>query len=232
MSSVKEDTHLKYFPLLVILLITAQLATNVLGPRTITMGSLVLPGGVWSCPLTFLLWDIITEVYGFKRAKQLIIYYLIGQVFFSILINFGLQMPAASSVEHPEYFHALNDLFRVTFSMIFSMVLGDYINCYVLDKLKIYANVTSIWIRFIGATAVGELVMSSLWVFTFYFGTSHHPDLLKLSISLYLIKMMFEVIYVIPANFIVNFLKKNESVDKNKRYVNFDPYTLERFIAN
>jgi uncharacterized integral membrane protein (TIGR00697 family) len=231
MSFMKEKSYLKYYPLLVILLITAQLATNVLSPRTIVMGSFVLPGGVWCCPLTYLLWDIITEVYGFQRAKQLIIYYLIGQLFFSVLINVGLEMPAASTVQHPEYFRALGSLFRVTFSTIFSMVLGDYINCYVLDKLKKYARETYLWMRFIGATAVGELVKSSVWVFTFYFGTSNHPDLLKLTISLYLIKMMFEAIYVIPANFIVNFLNKNEVIDTNKRYINFDPYTLEKFVT-
>jgi len=230
MNLLKVKSHLKYYPLLVILLITAQLATNVLGPRTVIIGPFILPGGVWSCPLTFLLWDIITEVYGFQRVKQLIIYYLIGQTFFSVLINLGLQIPVASSVQHPEYFQSLGSLFRVTFSMIFSMVLGDYINCYVLDKLKKYANETSIWMRFIGATALGELVMSSVWALTFYYGVSDHPDLLNLITSLYLVKMMFEVIYVIPANFIVNFLKKNEVVDINKRYVNFDPYTFEKFV--
>jgi uncharacterized integral membrane protein (TIGR00697 family) len=231
MSFLKEKTYLKYYPLLVILLITAQLATNVLSPRTVMINQLILPGGVWCCPLTFLLWDIITEVYGFQRAKQLIVYFLIGQVFFLGLINFGLSTPAAASVSHPEYYQALSSLFRITFATIFSMALGDYINCYVLDKLKRFANRTYLWMRFIGATAVGEFVRSSVWVLTFYYGSPSHPDLSKLIISLYLIKMMFEVVYVIPASFIVNFLKNNEGVDVNKRYVNFNPYTLEKFVS-
>jgi uncharacterized PurR-regulated membrane protein YhhQ (DUF165 family) len=152
-------------------------------------------------------------------------------VFFSLLINLGLQVPSASSVQHPEYYTALNNLFRITFSTIFSMTLGDYINCYVLDRLKSYAHETHVWLRFIGATAVGEFVRSLVWVLTFYFGMPNHPDLFQLTTSLYLVKMGFEVIYVIPASLIVNFLKKNEIVDANKRYVNFDPYTLEKFVA-
>ena len=231
MSFLKEKTHLKYFPLFAVLVITAQLAANVLGPRTILVGPFVLPGGIWSFPLTFFLWDIVTEVYGFKRARQLILYYLIGQIFFAILVDFGLRMQVAPSVQHPEYYaDVLGSVFRLTMSMIIAIVLGDYVNCYVLDRLKRYTRGKHLWMRLIGSTALGELTTSLIWVFSFYTGTLHHPNLWKLIFSQYMIKILFEIVFVPPTYMIVNFLKSSEVVDSNKRYTDFDPYTLERFV--
>lgn len=230
MSFLKEKIHLQYYPLLAILIITAQLAANVLGPRTISEGVFLLPGGIWCFPLTFFLWDIVTEIYGFKRARQLILYYLIGQIFFAILINFGLRMPVAPNVQHPEYYTTvLDSVFRLTLSMMIAIVLGDYINCYVLAKLKAYTRGKHLWMRLIGSTAIGELVTSLVWVFSFYVGTTNHPNMWKLIFSQYIIKVLFEVAFVPPTYFIINFLKKNELADTNKRYTNFDPYTLEKF---
>lgn len=92
MNASKEIQSLKYFPLLGMLIITAQLAASVLGPRTILIGPFLLPGGIWSFPLTFFLWDIVTEVYGFQRAKQLIWYYLFAQIVFALLVDFGYSL--------------------------------------------------------------------------------------------------------------------------------------------
>lgn len=212
------------------MLITAQLAANVLGPRTIIVGPFLLPGGIWSFPLTFFLWDIVTEVYGFKRARQLILYYLIGQMFFAFLIHFALNLKAAPSIQHPEYYtEILGRLFRLTVSMMIAIVLGDFVNCFVLDKLKELTHDKYLWMRLIGATALGELVTSLVWVFSFYAGVSGHPPLFNLIFSQYIIKIIFEIVFIPPTYLIVYFLKKNEMTDTNRRYIDFDPYTLEKF---
>lgn len=233
MSFLKEKTQLKYLPFLAMLVITAQLAANILGPRTILLGPFLLPGGIWSFPLTFFLWDIVTEVYGFKRARQLILFYIAAQVFFAVLIDFGLRMQVASSVPHPEYYSdVLDDVFRITLSMVFAIVCGDFVNCYVLDKLKKYTQGKYLWMRLIGATALGELVTSLIWVFSFYIGKQNHPDFFKLIFSQYVVKILFEVVFVPSTYMIVNFLKRNEYLDLSKRYVNFDPITLEKYASD
>jgi len=231
MGIMKEKEHLKFFPLFAILIITAQLAASVLGPRTIVIGPFVLPGGIWSFPLTFFMWDIVTEVYGFKRARQLIYYYLIGQIFFALLVNIGLKMPPSPIVQHPQfYFDVLGNIFKLTISMVVAIVLGDFVNCYVLDRMKFHMNGKHLWMRLIGSTAIGELVTSLTWVILFYAGTAHHPDIFKLIASQYIIKVLFEIIFVPPTYLIVNFLRNNECVDQNKRYTNFDPNTLEKYV--
>jgi uncharacterized integral membrane protein (TIGR00697 family) len=231
MSFMEEKEYLKFFPLFAILIITAQLAASVLGPRTIVVGPLLLPGGIWSFPLTFFLWDIVTEVYGFKKAKQLIFYYFIGQMFFAILVSLGLKMTPSSVVQHPQFYSdVLGNIFKLTNSMVVAIALGDFLNCYILDRMKFYTNGKYLWMRLIGATAIGELATSLTWVLLFYFGTQQHPDMLKLIISQYFIKILFEVIFVPPTYLIVNFLKNNEGFDTQRRYINFDPIALENYV--
>ena len=140
-------------------------------------------------------------------------------------------MQVASSVLHPEYYSdVLGSIFRLTISMVLAIVISDYVNCYVLDKLKHYTQGKYLWMRLIGSTALGELVTSLIWVFSFYAGTMHHPNLVRFIFSQYIIKILFEIVFIPPTYLIVNFLKKHEVVDSNKkRYADFDPYTLEKF---
>ena len=234
MGFLNEKTQLKYLPFLSMLVITAQLASNILGARTIIlMDSFLLPGGILSFPLTFFLWDIISEVYGFKRARQLIFFYMVTQIFFAFLINFGLRTQVAPSILNPEYYNnILADVFRITISMVFAIVCGDFVNCYALDRLKRYTQGRYLWMRLIAATALGELITSLVWVFSFYFGKQHHPNLFNLISSQYVIKILFEIAFIPPTYIIVRFLKNNEHIDFSKKYINFNPITLEKFASD
>jgi uncharacterized integral membrane protein (TIGR00697 family) len=228
----KQKQLLKYYPLLAILIITAQLAANVLGPRTIQIGQLILPGGIWSFPLTFCLWDIVTEIYGFKSARQLIFYYFIGQLFFAFLIIFGLSMPAVPHLpEATLYSVVLGNIGKLTVSMVIAVTVGDYINCFVLEKIKIMMNGRHLWIRLFGATALGEFSTSCVWVILFYFHKSVHPDIIKLIASQYVVKMLYEIVAIIPTYIIIAYLKKHEGMDSHRRYINFDPITLKPFVV-
>ena len=228
MKMATDTQTLKYLPLLGMLIITAQLAASVLGPRTISVGPFLLPGGIWSFPLTFFMWDIVTEVYGFKRARQLIWYYLFAQIIFAFLVDFGLQMPAAKSVAYPQlYSMVLGNILKITISMVIAIICGDFVNCYILDRMRFLTNGKYLWMRLIGATALGELMTSIIWVVAFYSGTNLHPNLWYLIVSQYIIKILIEIALVPVTYLIVNFLKKNENLDFTRRYTNFDPYTLE-----
>lgn len=219
---------LRYYPLLAILLITVQLAASILGPRTIMFHGWLLPGGIWSFPITFVLWDIITEVYGFNRARQLIWYYVIGQLCFAGLVLFGLSMPAASYFPYDTAFKiTLNRLGWLTLAMIVAITVGDYINCYVLDRIRIYTNGKHLWMRLIGATAIGELVTSIVWVVLFYFRTNLHINIVQLIICQFIFKIGFEIVAILPTYIVVWLLNKVECLEEKKRYLNFDPNTLE-----
>ena len=174
----------------------------------------------------------MTEVYGFARARQLILYYLIGQVFFACLVLFGLSMPPAPYLSSAHmYGIVLGDIGRLTISMVVAIVLGDYVNCYILAKMKSYTNGKHLWMRLMGATALGELVTSLSWVLLFYFHKKIHPDLFWLIACQYMIKILFEAVAIIPTYVIVAILEKAEGFDPQKRYINFDPQTCEPLYA-
>lgn len=228
----KNEQTLRYYPLLAILLITVQLAATVLGPRTIFFHGALLPGGIWSFPITFVLWDIITEVYGFSRARQLIWYYMIGQFCFAGLILFGLSMPVAPYFPNDAAFQiTLNKVGFLTFSMIIAITFGDYVNCFVLNKMKIYTEGQHLWLRLLGATSLGELITSVIWVSLFYFNTTLNISLINLIFYQFVFKVLFEIAAIIPTYIMVGILNKIENVNNKIRYLNFDPDTLEQLSS-
>lgn len=230
---IRNKQTFTYYPLLAILLITAQLAATCLGPRIIKIDDVILPGGITSFPLTFFFLDIITEVYGFNRARQIIFYYLIGQIFFALLISVGMHMPVAPFVpQKSAYVAALNHVDKLTVCVVAAIVLGDYVNCYVLAKIKNYSNGQYLWMRLIGSTAVGELVTSVTWVVLFFSHENVHPNFIKLVLCQYAIKIIFEIIFIVPTYVIVSYLRRAEGVDANKKYINFDPITMMPLTRN
>jgi len=227
-SQYRTSNNERYLPLLAMLVISAQLAAHVLGPRSISMGDLVLPGGILSFPLTFFLWDIITEVYGFQRARQIIYYNVICQIFFAGILYVSLQTtPDPKIIDAAGFTTILGSVPKITFAVIIAIFLGDYANCYVLQKLKVYTHKRHLWFRLIGATAIGEAITSIIWVSIFYWHTKIHPDLIKLIYSQYLFKIFFEIILVPITYLVVAFLQNKDDFSPTKKYLNFDPKTLK-----
>jgi uncharacterized PurR-regulated membrane protein YhhQ (DUF165 family) len=121
----------------------------------------------------------------------------------------------------------LGDIGKLTISMVVAITVGDFVNCYVLEKMKITMRGRHLWMRLLGATALGELITSCIWVSLFYFHKSFHPNLIKLILSQYLIKIIYEIVAIIPTYIVIGFLKKHEGIDCHRRYSNFDPATLK-----
>ncbi len=179
-------------------------------------------------PLTFFLWDIITEVYGFKRARQLIGFYVLCQIVFAGLIFLTLTAKGDPDITNIQEFSlVLGSIPRITIAMIIAVSCGDYINCYILQKLKNYTKGKHLWFRLIGETAIGEAVVSVLWVAIFYWHRAIHPNLLNLVVSQYIIKVLFEVFSVPITYIIVYLLKKYDIKQITTRYTNFNPETLK-----
>ena len=222
----------RFLPVLAMLAITAQLAAHVLGPRTMLVGPLLLPGGLWCFPITFFLWDIMTEVYGFRKVKQIIWYYLFCQIVFSALIIITLQTKVDPEVQNMQYFSiVLGSVPRITVAMIIAIFLGDYCNCFILQKIKNYTHGKHLWFRLIGATAIGEAIVSIAWTVLFYWHSDVHLNFEKLIVCQYIVKIIFEVLFVPVTYLVVYWLKKHDGPSVVERYINFNPETMRVFSS-
>lgn len=178
-------------------------------------------------PFWFILNDIVTEVYGYKIARQIFWYAILCNIMFAIVVTILLQLPSPESWSgEAHYAFVFKDMLRLAFSSSCAMIVGSFINMYLISNWKILVNGKYFWLRSIGASTSGEAVFTILiWILAFT-GKVSLERLIVIIIWSYLFKVIGSIIFAGPVNLIVKYLKKVEKTDAYDYHVNFNPFKL------
>ncbi|MCP4473771.1 MAG: VUT family protein [Gammaproteobacteria bacterium] len=211
-----------------ILLTTLFLATNftyfTMAPRILHIFNLYEPGGILIFPFTFLLSDIITEVYSYKYSRFLIWCVILTLGIFSFFAWVSMLIPTA--VLNYGYNHIFSNYPRLFFSIAVATFFSFFINNYIIAKLKIKMRGKYFWLRSLMSTSVGHATFSATWVIIFHWHEVGSLVILKLIGCMYLWKMTFEIVATPLATFISHWLKKREGFDLYDINTNFNPFKL------
>jgi uncharacterized integral membrane protein (TIGR00697 family) len=224
----------KWFHVVTALFVTTLIVSNIIAVKLISVWSLVLPAAVILFPIAYIIGDILTEVYGFARARQAI---WIG--FFCNLIAVlaiwlagTLAPPPFWSIgvfESPQtaqqaYDAVLGFAPRLLLASFLAYLAGEFLNSIILAKLKVRTEGRYLWVRTIGSTIVGQGV-DSLFFITIAFWDVFPPYALGQAIlSQWLFKVTFETLATPITYWVVNTLKRSEGVDVFDRTTNFSPF--------
>ncbi len=186
--------------------------------------------GVLFFPLSYLFGDILTEVYGYARSRK-VIWAGFGALIFASLMAFAVTSLPAAKTMSAEQQAAVNLIFGQTWRIVVASLtafwLGEFVNSFVLAKLKLITNGKYLWMRTIGSTFAGEAVDSLIFYPLAFLGTWSTEQVISVMIGNYIIKVLWEV-FATPFTYtIVGFLKRAENVDFYDRETNFNPFTLE-----
>ena len=186
--------------------------------------------GVLFFPISYLFNDIMTEVYGFARSRRAVWAGFGALAFASIMSYIVIALPASPKMS-PEQQSAVNLIFgqtaRIALASLVAFWAGEFINSFVLAKLKVLTEGRFLWVRTIGSTFVGEAVDSLIFYPVAFLGTWSNELLISVMIGNYFIKVLWEVVATPLTYAIVNFLKKAEHEDFYDRDTDFNPFTLE-----
>lgn len=128
---------MKYYNFLSMSFVALLLTANVLGPKPVIIGSVVIPAGLLIFPLTYLLGSVITEVYGFKASRQVIWFALLCNLFMAFAISIAIKLPYEKSWEYQvQYSEILGISGKLMFVSVLSYFCGEFINAYLVYKLK------------------------------------------------------------------------------------------------
>lgn len=174
-------------------------------------------GGVFLIPFVFFIQDIVTEVYGYYNAKKILITTIIVFLIYVAMWYLVSRLPCISQNSACEKFSIIANTFpRHSLSFILSIAIGGTINNIVLSKLKLFFNGKFLAIRFVSATAIGELVFQFIAVSVSWFGTYSFSEIFPLALISYLYKLFFEIVST-PVNiYICRYLKNTQ-----KREINY-----------
>lgn len=221
----------KYYDLVMAAFVTVLLCSGIIGVQKVSQfGGFTFGTAVLFFPLSYIFGDILTEVYGYARSRR-VIWAGFGALIFAAFMSWVvLKMPAAPGWRgQAAYEMVFGSTPRIVFSSLIAFWAGEFVNSFVLAKMKIQTAGRWLWLRTIGSTIVGEGV-DSLIFYPLAFLNSPimtNDQVVSVMISNYLLKVGWEALSTPLTYLIVNFLKRAEHEDYYDRNTDFNPFTLE-----
>src|SRR6185437_1528169 len=218
----------RYYDLIMAAFVTVLLCSNLIGvSKVCNVGGITFGAGVLFFPISYVFGDVLTEVYGYGRSRKVVWAGFIAMFFASFMSWFVLNLPPAQGWPHQA---ALEIVFGTTPRIVFASLVayfgGEFANSFVMAKMKILTRGQMLWSRTIGSTVVGELVDSIIFYPLAFLGIWQTDLVIKVLISNYAIKVIWEVIMTPITYRVVNFLKKAEQEDFYDYNTNFSPFRL------
>ncbi len=211
----KDYAHFKYLTFLSMFYITVLLASTLLDYKFISIGPMLASSATFIISLTFFLSDIIAEVYGYRKARQVVFSGVICLLLFS-LISFllkDLETPLAYEKYGDAYNVILGLLFRAGVANAIAITIGALFNIYFVSKWKALVKGKYFWLRSLGSSAIGEALYTIFVVTLLNAGLVPFKHLLQILVISYSFKLLFDLLAVVPASLLASFLKRTEKVD-------------------
>lgn len=179
--------------------------------KTISIFGWYTSAGVFVLPIAFVLADVIAEMYGLKISRQILYVGITAEFLFGGIAYFLLSLkPSPTWLLEHDYNIVFDPIIRTTFASIVAFFLGGLINVYCISKWRILLKGKYFWLRSIGSSAIGELVFTLVCVSIIFINHISYHNIIEIMVSVYLIKLIFNIILAAPANFIKNILKHME----------------------
>ena len=231
MTAPRHRRHYRYYDLVMAAFVTVLLCANLIGvSKVTTVAGFTFSAGNLFFPISYLFGDILTEVYGYKRSRK-VIWAGFGALIFASLMAFVVSSLPAAKTMSVEQQSAVNLIFgqtpRIVAASLLAFWIGEFVNSFVLAKLKLFSSGRFLWIRTIGSTIMGEIADSLVFYPVAFFGTWSNEQLISVMIGNYIIKVLWEVIATPFTYLIVGFLKRAEHEDYYDRDTDFNPFSLE-----
>jgi queuosine precursor transporter len=224
----------RYYDFVMAAFVTVLLCANLIGASKVASvnvpfyGPFAFGAGVLFFPISYVFGDILTEVYGYARARKVVWAGFSALIFASFMSWAVLAFPPAPGWPHQAAFDTVfGGTSRIVFASLVAYFCGEFCNSFVLAKLKVRTEGRFLWLRTIGSTIVGEGVDSLIFYPLAFLGVWSNELVLKVMAANYLLKVLWETVMTPFTYQIVNFLKRAEHEDYYDRQTNFTPFSLE-----
>ena len=215
------------FIILAAFFVTALVVSNIIAVKLVQISGRVFPAGLVIFPLSYILGDVLTEVYGFRAARAVIWLGFACNLLAVGAIQIAIALPAAPFYEQEQaYQDVLGTTWRIFVASLAAYLVGELANAYVLARMKVATAGRFLWTRTIGSTIVGEGLDSAIFVSIAFAGTG--GGLLNPILTTWAIKVAYETLATPLTYAIVNYLKRREGIDVFDRDTDFKPLAFGR----
>ncbi len=219
--------HSNWFLIVAALFVTCLVVSNIIAVKVIDVAGLVLPAAIIIFPVSYILGDVLTEVYGYARARQVIWLGFLCNLVAVAAIWIGGLLPAAGFWGGQEAYDAiLGTVPRILAASFLAYLVGELVNAWVLARLKVAMAGRHLWVRTIGSTLVGQLLDSAVFITIAFAGVMPGEVLAGAIITQWLVKSAYEALATPLTYAAVGFLKRADGVDVYDRDLRFRPFSV------
>ncbi len=226
----------RWYPAVVAVFATSLIVSNIIAVKLVDLVGLTLPAAVILFPVTYIFGDILTEVYGYARARQAIWIGFGCNLLAVIAIWIAGALPAVpfwnagvyDEVAQAElaYQAILGFTPRLLLASFIAYLVGEFLNSFVLARLKVATEGRWLWLRTITSTLIGQGADSALFITVAFFGILPAGGLSAAILSQWLFKSAYEALATPLTYLVVNTLKRVEATDVFDRETDFRPIRL------
>jgi queuosine precursor transporter len=204
--------------------VTALVVSNIIAVKLVEVSGRVFPAGLVIFPLSYVLGDVLTEVYGIRAARRVIWLGFACNLLALGAVQAAIHLPAADfwTENQSAYEQILGTTWRLFVASLAAYLVGELANAYVLAYLKGATHGRFLWVRTIGSTIVGEGLDSLIFITIAFAGTG--ASLANPIVTTWLIKVGWETLATPLTYALVGYLKRTEGLD----FYDFGRPTLAR----
>jgi uncharacterized integral membrane protein (TIGR00697 family) len=230
----RANHHYRFLEMFIVIFVVILLISNLVGAKIISLGSLRIAGldiairfggGNLLFPFTYIFGDIFTEVYGYAGSRRAIWLGFFASILMAIVCALIVALPPAPEFhEQRSYEVVLGVVPRMVAASLIAYLCGEFVNSFVLAKMKIFTKGRHLWTRTIGSTMAGQFVDSIIFMVVAFAGLQGLGTIWELIYSGYLFKVVYEAGMTPLTYWIVNRLKHAEGVDVYDVKTDFSPF--------
>ena len=231
-----HGAHFRYFDFVMVAFVVILLLSNVIGAEKRSFVD--LPGigpwpfgaGILFFPISYVIDDVLTEVYGYARARRAIWAGFAALLFMAVMEWTVVHLPVAEGwTGQPAYERVFGSGWRIILASMMAFFVGEFLNSFVMAKMKIWSEGRNLWARFWGSTVVGEGADSLIFYPLAFYGMTDWPvsALGEVMLSQFILKVSWEILLTPVTYAVVGWLKRKEGVDVYDVGTNFTPFSAD-----
>lgn len=230
-ASALGNRRMRYFDFVMVAFVVILLLSNVLGAGKVANVDLPLVGayafgaGILFFPLSYVIGDVLTEVYGYARARRCIWAGFVAMLFMAIMAAVVVAMPPDGNwTGQDAYEQVFGQVPRIVFASIIAFWAGEFVNSYVMARMKVWTRGRYLWSRTIGSTIFGQGVDSLIFYPLAFWGVWDNSLVVTVMITNWLLKVAWEALLTPVTYIVVGWLKRREGLDVYDEHTGFTPF--------
>ena len=218
--------HFRYFDYVMAAFVAILLLSNLIGAAKLsTVAGFTFGAGILFFPVSYVIGDVLTEVYGYANARRCIWAGFLAMIFMAFMSYVVVAMPPAESWNGQAAYESVFGLVpRIVVASMLAFWAGEFVNSFVLAKMKIWTKGKLLWSRTIGSTVFGQAVDSAIFYPVAFYGIWETQDVIAVMITNWAMKVAWEAILTPVTYVVVGWLKGREGVDVYDEGTEFSPF--------